>query len=267
MALGHEHGGGVMGWQPVDLERAACSSHADKERAGVHNVEHVAEVAPTEDLNILLARGASDQVPVNVECANEKLDPAVVHLGADKDDLGGVGVEVSEPPGTLNTPCLAVEAAVALWEALRVVHSEDAVQLYCGNTGRGNAAARLAAPELPVDGIFQPRDGASLSGGSTQTCGGSSAVGSAHVDLQTSVMVLEDAGLRVRDTPGYLNRILRVMPQGAVRVADVVHASSCLRQRSHETSCRTRRSSGGEFWGYNPSCWCGRTPHPISRGW
>ena len=92
MADADEHGDGVMGWQPRDLENAAHNAHAGEELAGVHCVEPMGESVPTEDPKVLLARGALDRMSVEVNCATEELEHPVAHLGADEDGLGGVKV-------------------------------------------------------------------------------------------------------------------------------------------------------------------------------
>ena len=56
-----------------------------------------------EDAYVFLARGASDRVSVKVDCVTQEMDPTVAHLGAGEYGLGGVGVEVSDPSGTVDT--------------------------------------------------------------------------------------------------------------------------------------------------------------------
>ena len=96
MALGDEHGEGVVGEQPRGAEHPACGAGAGKQAPGVDGVEKVGEGVAAKDADVVLAYGTPHRVAVDVHCVSEEMDPAIAHVLADQDRFGQVRVEVGE---------------------------------------------------------------------------------------------------------------------------------------------------------------------------
>ena len=96
MALGDEHGEGVVGGQPRGAERPACGAGAREQAPGVDGVEKVGEGVAAKDADVVLACGTPHRVAVEVHRVSEEMDPAIVHVRADQDRFGRVRMEVGE---------------------------------------------------------------------------------------------------------------------------------------------------------------------------
>ena len=96
MALGDEHGEGVVGGQSRGAERSACGAGAREQAPGVDGVEKVGEGMAAKDADVVLACGTAHRVAVEVHRVSEEMDPAIAHVRADQDRFGRVRVEVGE---------------------------------------------------------------------------------------------------------------------------------------------------------------------------
>ena len=90
MALGDEHGEGVVGRQLGGSERPARGAGAGEQAPGVDGVQGVGEGVAARDVDVVLARGASHRVAIQVHRVSEEVDPAIAHFRADQDRLGRV---------------------------------------------------------------------------------------------------------------------------------------------------------------------------------
>ena len=96
MALGDEHGEGVVGRQSRGAERSACGAGAREQAPGVDGVQKVGEGMASKDVDVVLACGTAHRVAVEVHRVSEEMDPAIAHVRADQDRFGRVRVEVGE---------------------------------------------------------------------------------------------------------------------------------------------------------------------------
>ena len=90
VALGDEHGEGVVGRQLRGSEHPARGAGAGEQAPGVDGVEEVGEGVAAKDADVVLARGASHRVAVQVHRVSEEVDPAIAHVHADQDRIGRV---------------------------------------------------------------------------------------------------------------------------------------------------------------------------------
>ena len=102
MALGDEHGEGVVGGQSRGAERSACGVGAREQAPGVNGMEKMGKGMAAKDADVVLACGTAHRVTVEVHRVSEEMDPAIVHVQADQDRFGRVRVEVGEAACPLN---------------------------------------------------------------------------------------------------------------------------------------------------------------------
>ena len=85
MTLGSIHGEGVVGGESWGAERPARSAGARKQAPGVDGMEEVGKGMAAKDADVVLARGTSHGVTIEVYRVVEEIDLTIAHVGADQD--------------------------------------------------------------------------------------------------------------------------------------------------------------------------------------
>ena len=148
MALGGEHGEGVVGGQSRGAERSARGAGAREQAPGVDGMEEMGKGMAAKDADVVLACGTAHGVTIEVYRVAEEMDPAIAHVRADQDGFGQVRVEVGEAACPLNAASEGGQVATVAGQPLGIIHEENPVQRARGGVGVGGRNGRLRVPEL-----------------------------------------------------------------------------------------------------------------------
>ena len=255
MALGDEHGEGVVGGQSRGAERSACGAGAREQAPGVDGMEKMGKGMATKDADVVPACGTSHRVAVEVHRVSEEMDPAIAHVRADQDRFGRVRVEVGEATCPLNAAGEGGQVATVAGQPLGIVHQENPVQRARGGVGGGDGTAGFVSSNFAIYAVLHAGHGAPLPRTGPQSGGGRrTPVGPSHVHLKGAVMVLKGRGVGWGDPCGGQDGVLGGVVDGAVRVADIVRQDPRLEAPSPAVPPYIVEDAeelhGGAVWGH-----------------
>ena len=196
MALGDEHGEGVVGGQSRGAERSGCGAGAREQAHGVDGMEEMGKGMAAKDADVVLACGTARGVTVEVYCVSEEMDPAIAHVHADQDRFGRVRVEVGEAACPLYAAGEGGQVATVAGQPLGIIHQENPVQRARGGAGGGDGTAGFVSSNFAIYAVLHAGHGASLPRAGPQPGGAWRApVSPSHVHLKGTVMVLKGHGV------------------------------------------------------------------------
>ena len=180
MTLGGIHGEGVVGGESWGAERPARSAGAREQAPGVDGMEEVGEGMAAKDADVVLARGTSHGVTIEVYRVVEEIDLTIAHVGADRDRFCWVRVEVGEAARPLNATGEGGQVATVAGQPLGIIHQENPVQRARGGVGGGDGTAGLVPPNFAIYAVLHAGHGAPLPRAGPQPGGGRRASVSPH---------------------------------------------------------------------------------------
>ena len=196
MALGDEHGEGVVGGQSRGAERLACGAGAREQAPGVDGMEKMGKGMAAKDADVVLACGTAHRVTVEVHPVYEEMDPAIAHVRANQDRFCWVRVEFGEATCPLNAAGEGGQVATVARQPLGIIHQENPDQRARGRVGGGDGTAGFVSSNFAIDAVLHAGHGASLPRVSSQSGGGRrTPVSPCHVHLKGAVMVLKGRGV------------------------------------------------------------------------